>query len=613
MTTDIDIFEAMRLFCDAMRERGIVPPEQVEADGKLHRVDIEGKRGKKDASYLFHSDGLPSGGFQNWADGEGWTDWCAKDLAKLSEDEARFQRERVAASRRAREEEDKQRREDAKTKAERIWSEANVCDSHPYLGKKNVQAFGVKESRGSLVVPVRDIDGAIQSLQFIDGEGGKKYLSGGRKQGCCAVLGEPGGVLLVSEGYATGASLHEATGFAVFVSFDCGNLLPVCEAVRKKYPEAKIIVCADDDHATDGNPGLTKANEAARKVGGTVASPSFRNRGKKDTDWNDLAKAEGLQEVAYQVSVAVLSDAGPIDACDLFPAVIADLEARKGGKAKNTVLTGIDSVDRFTGGIRKGYLTTIGGLPGAGKTSALVTILANNARNRIPALLFSLEMDRSDIAIRMLAMNSNVTASQIFDDRRPVDLMNWDDVKLSAERMRYWELTIDDRALSIGQICEQAHRWYVSKVVNAKRETGIIAIDYLGLIRSEEKTDNRNREVAALVKESKLLAKTLRCPVVLLSQLSRDAAKRGGEPQNSDLRDSGEIEAASDLIIFPYPAPRDEEGIVERDEQGEKPDLWIVGKNKNGMKGRVRVKWIPETMSYTSVEKGFTVSDDDDR
>jgi phage/plasmid primase-like uncharacterized protein/KaiC/GvpD/RAD55 family RecA-like ATPase len=610
MSVDIDIFEAMRAFADAMRERGIVPPDGVEADGKLHRVDIDGKKGKKDAAYLFHSDGLPSGGFENWADGLGWQNWCAKDLAQLSDEEAKEQRARVAESRRVREEEDKQRKQNARTRAEQIWNDAKDCERHPYLSAKGVPAFGVKESRGSLVVPMRDIAGVIHSLQFIGEDGGKKYLAGGKKQACFALLGEPGGVLCVSEGYATGASIHEACGFAVFVAFDCGNLAPVAEEVRAKYPEAKIIVCADDDHATEGNPGITKANDAAKKVGGTVATPSFRNRGAKDTDWNDLAKTEGLQEVAYQISVAVLSDAGPIYACDLFPAVIADLEARKGGKAKSTVLTGIDSVDRFTGGIRKGYLTTIGGLPGSGKTSAMAGIMAYNARNEIPALIFSLEMDRSDIAIRMLSMSSNVTASSIFDDRKPKEAMDWDAVKLASERMRYWDLTIDDRALSISQICEQTHRWYVSKVLNAKRETGIIAIDYLGLIRSEERTDNRNREVAALVKESKLLAKTLRAPVILLSQLSREAAKRGGEPMNSDLRDSGEIEAASDLIMFPFPAPRDEDGNIEKDSDNqEKPDLWIVGKNKNGMKGRVRVKWIPETMTYTDAVRQFNGED----
>src|SRR5207247_8290229 len=103
----------------------------------------------------------------------------------------------------------------------------------------------------------------LHSLQFITPEkpaegSNKLYLAGGRAAGCYHAIGKPNGVLAVAEGYATAASIHQATGYAVAVAFDAGNLEPVAVALRAKYPELRIVVCADDDYLTAGNPGLTK-------------------------------------------------------------------------------------------------------------------------------------------------------------------------------------------------------------------------------------------------------------------------------------------------------------------------------------------------------------------
>jgi putative DNA primase/helicase len=110
-------------------------------------------------------------------------------------------------------------------------------------------------------------------LQFIDGEGNKRFLSGGRKRGCYFGIGQPQGKICIAEGYATAASIHEATGYAVAVAFDAGNLRLVAEAIRQKFPGIEIILCADNDINTPGNPGLTHAREAAAAVGGFVTFP----------------------------------------------------------------------------------------------------------------------------------------------------------------------------------------------------------------------------------------------------------------------------------------------------------------------------------------------------
>ena len=143
--------------------------------------------------------------------------------------------------------------------------------------KKQVMAHGVRFSRGSIVVPVRDATGELAGLQFIDGDGGKKFLTGTAKKGCWHSVGaiSPDAPLCICEGYATGASIHKAMGWPVAIAFDAGNLTPVAKALRAKYPAQKIIVCADNDIKTLGNPGVNRAREAAGAVGGLVAVPAF--------------------------------------------------------------------------------------------------------------------------------------------------------------------------------------------------------------------------------------------------------------------------------------------------------------------------------------------------
>ena len=109
-------------------------------------------------------------------------------------------------------------------------------------------------------------------------------------------------VIAICEGFATAASVREATGLSTMSCFTCGNLLPVAQAVRERLPNAVIVLCADDDAATRGNPGLSKARAAAEAVGGIVVAPDFGpSRPEGATDFNDLHCAVGLQEVRRQV------------------------------------------------------------------------------------------------------------------------------------------------------------------------------------------------------------------------------------------------------------------------------------------------------------------------
>lgn len=299
MPDSVDQFRA------ALAGRGILPKGEVIADGRLHRCDAEGRGGKGDAAYLLHLDGIVAGGFENWRDGFGWQNWRADTERTLSPAEEAAHRVQLENSRREREVEEAKRKTTARKRALSVFDAASLCDSHPYLTRKGIQAHGARLQGDRLVLPLRDAEGTVHSVQFIGADGEKRYLTGGRKAGCFFDIGEPNDVLCVAEGFATGASIHESTGYAVAVAFDAGNLSAVTKALRKKHPDLRLIVCADDDYLTAGNPGISKATDAALSTGALLAVPDFgANRPERATDFNDLHQCAGLDAVRRCIEAA---------------------------------------------------------------------------------------------------------------------------------------------------------------------------------------------------------------------------------------------------------------------------------------------------------------------
>ena len=282
-------------FQAAIAATGLTPPEAIHADGLLHRYSATGKRGDTSAWYVLHLDGLAAGVFGCWRAGLTST-WCSKPVDTLSEAERSAHRERIKAMQRQRDAEEKQRQQSEADKARTRWLAADTRCNHPYLARKGVQAHGIRQDGNTLLVPLRDTAGVLHSLQTITQDGDKRFK--GRMRGCYHPMGRPQGMLVVAEGYATAASIHEATGHAVACAFNAGNLLPVAAALRAKYPALLLVLAADDDHRTEGNPGLAAATAAALAVGGFVVRPQFpADRPPRATDFNDLAALAGLGAV----------------------------------------------------------------------------------------------------------------------------------------------------------------------------------------------------------------------------------------------------------------------------------------------------------------------------
>jgi len=286
-------------FRSEISKAGLSLPNEIIDDGRIHRFSSNGKPTDNAGWYVLFTDGIPAGAFGCWREGVN-IKWCSVNESNLTQPEKHEFNKKIAEAKKQREHEEERNRTKARNKANNIWEQSTEAPTdHPYLLSKKVHPHGLKSSRGKLVVPLYDQDSVPQSLQFISPDGEKKFLRGGLTKGCYYPIGgAPDKILYVAEGFATAATVHEATGSAVAVAFNANNLKPVAKALRAKFPNLEMVICADDDHQTKGNPGIRKAIEAAAATRSKVVIPEFNgNRSDSDTDFNDLFVLDGTKSV----------------------------------------------------------------------------------------------------------------------------------------------------------------------------------------------------------------------------------------------------------------------------------------------------------------------------
>lgn len=223
----------------------------------------------------------------------------------------------------------------AEALANEVWEAAEPAnDNHPYPASKRVSALGLKVGAwplinddgevfkripDALLIPVKNIKtGKITSLQGMylgdDGKIVKRYLRDGRKKLGAYRIGkvpEPGDIVALCEGYATGQTINRLTGWTVIVCFDAPNVPEVAKIVRESFPQSPLIVCADNDAWTDGNPGVESATRAAKSANALAMVPKFKaetiqavlseGHEKGPSDYNDLANLEGYDEARAQL------------------------------------------------------------------------------------------------------------------------------------------------------------------------------------------------------------------------------------------------------------------------------------------------------------------------
>ena len=336
--------------------------------GSLVRVRVEDDREKR-GWYSLHELTTGSatylvGSFGVWHGNDNGARKIELRKTELSDDQRAALKKRVAEDRRRA---DAARRAESKRAAARAaaaWKKCEPSGESAYLQEKSVQGFGVRYApSGALVIPVYDISLQIHGLQIIRGKALAKakrkpakefWPRGMSKRGHFHLIGMPDSVVMVAEGYATAATVHQATGgLPVVVAFDAGNLRPVCEQLRKKYPRTKIVICADDDAFSKKNAGVEAASSAALAVEGSWIIPAwaddaarrarYEKQGHKRTDFNDLAADEGIASVTRQLQ-AHLGSIGWVSG-----AAATTKQGERGAGEKLRPVQSVDElVDRFS-------------------------------------------------------------------------------------------------------------------------------------------------------------------------------------------------------------------------------------------------------------------------
>lgn len=288
-------------FADAVSSVGGVQPSRIIADGIIHRFSFNGRVGNDSGWYVVYPDEVTGGCVGNWGTGDkinwyyapkgyDWTPTKENALAKKYEErhkQAEAARINIQIN--------------AALDAQKRWAELTEPKlDHPYLVSKGVKPYGIRMGKGRLYVPMFDENGEISSLQSIDDKGVKLFMKGGRVRGCYFLIGDPQTRLFISEGYATAASIHEATGEPIAVCFDAGNMQAAVKSLRKRFPSISITILADNDASKGKNIGLQFAMETADKFNIPYMFPEFNSIEIENgaSDYNDYAKLRGISALS---------------------------------------------------------------------------------------------------------------------------------------------------------------------------------------------------------------------------------------------------------------------------------------------------------------------------
>ena len=253
------------------------------------------------------------------------------------------------------------------------------------------------------------------------------------------------------------------------------------------------------------------------------------------------------------------------------------------------VTTGFRDLDAKTSGLQKSELIILAARPAMGKTAFALSLALNAAvKGGASVMVFSMEMSKEALGQRLLAMESKVEMQKLKTGR--LERRDWDDVNIALEVLSGANIFIDDTAgISIMEMKSKCRR------LKAEKKLDLVVIDYLQLMNPEGRSmESRTQEISVISRNLKLLARELDCPVLVLSQLSRNPEQRTDHrPMLSDLRDSGSIEQDADIVLFLY---RDEYYNEDTDAPGECEV--IIAKQRSGPTGTVKVAWLDKITKF---------------
>ena len=268
-----------------------------------------------------------------------------------------------------------------------------------------------------------------------------------------------------------------------------------------------------------------------------------------------------------------------------------EMAAKSSGRITG-IATGFTDLDYKMAGLQRSDLVLIAARPSMGKTAFVLNLAEYIAlHSKVTTIVFSLEMSKEQLVNRLLAMNSRVDSQNI----RTGDLKDseWADLMESARNIGESSLVIDDTpGITISELRSKCRK------LKLEKNLGVVIIDYLQLMNGNGKTESRQQEISEISRSLKALAREIDCPVVALSQLSRAVEQRPDKrPMLSDLRESGAIEQDADVVMFLY---RDEYYHKDTEEPG--VTEVIIGKQRNGPTGTVKLKWMGEIQKFGNLQ-----------
>lgn len=359
------IIDFISAFIKAIFSTGITPPKEIINDGQIHRFSSNGKSGDKSGYYAFfsHPNGFNAGFFGCWRTGL-YSTWSSKHDLAMTEFERDVLEQCKKEAKRARQKVHQNRA----AYAAEVWEKAQKSPAeHRYISSKQLKNtkgiaympsiscsdFFIDESRTSylhdtLIIPVYDAEGIIQSLQAIMPDGKKFFMKGGKMtEGRMTIEGDKE-TIYVCEGYATGMSLHNMTNATIVVTFNASNLETVAPSLKESYSDSIVIVAADNDHIKEkerkGNKGIEVAKKLLEQHRLPYTYPSFDD-GDNGTDWNDFSCNHSAETVLAELETNLVE---PLAVFDSYDACLQALQENQDDEhAFNSAITMIKDSPRL--------------------------------------------------------------------------------------------------------------------------------------------------------------------------------------------------------------------------------------------------------------------------
>lgn len=320
----------------------------------------------------------------------------------------------------------------------------------------------------------------------------------------------------------------------------------------------------------------------------------------REKSFDENEEAKEIINFAEKEILSVAQERQRGDYSKLQDVLVADIELiNEAARNQDKIIgvpTGFKPFDSMTSGLQKSELVIVAARPAMGKTAFALNIALNAAvKHDASVLIFSLEMGKEQLGNRLLSMESRVEMENI--KKGTLDSNDWDRIFLAVDNLAKANVYIDDTPdLSVFEIKNKCRR------LKAEKGLDLVVVDYLQLMKSEGRAENRQQEISTLSRYLKLLAREMDCPVIVLSQLSRAPDQRPNHtPVLSDLRESGSIEQDADIVLFLY---RDD---YYAKEESEKPGICdvIIAKNRSGPTGNIELAWVGKYTKFSDIANGF--------